>query len=97
MRRDILKSQTIATVGLTGLVLKSCEDATRGNTLRGLRLYVGHPRERYAGHFETGIAVHMAVPGAVPTLEPTGPGDCGPRRCWQSRRSLASRVTASSR
>lgn len=98
MRSVILNSQTIVTTGRSGQVLKSAEGVTRAMGLRAMRLFLEHSRDRHAGHTKAGKPAHIvAVPGAALTSEPTGLGDAGPRRCWQPRRSLASRAYAGCR
>ena len=95
MRRVILNTQTTHTLGRSCRVLKSNEDAARATDLRGLRLFIGHSRDKYAGHQRYGRPASMAaIPGAVRMLEPTGLGHVGPRRCWQVRRPVVSLAIA---
>jgi hypothetical protein len=98
MRSVILYSQTIATAGGSRQVLKSREDMTRATGLRGMRLFLEHSRETCADHPRSDKPAQIvAVPGAACLSEPRGSGNSGPRRCWQARRLLASRVYAGSR
>lgn len=98
MRSVILNSQTIVTTGRSRQVLKSGEGVARAMGLREMRLFLEHSRDRHAGHARLGKPAHIvAIPGAALMSEPTGPGDSGPRRCWQTQRSLASRAYAGSR
>jgi hypothetical protein len=98
MRSVILNSQTNVTTGISRQVLKSREGVTRAMGLRGMRLFLEHSRDRHAGRLRLGKPAHQAaIPGAALMSEPTGPGDSGPRRCWQARRSIGSRAYAGSR
>jgi hypothetical protein len=98
MRSVILNSQTIVTTGFGRKVLNSREGVTRAMGLRAMRLFLEHTRDRHADHAKFGKPAHLvAVPGAALMSEPTSSGDTGPRRCWQPRRSLASRAYAGCR
>ena len=96
MRRVILNTLSTDALGRNCQVPKSIEDGTRATDLRGMHLFLRHPREIYAGHLGSGkSAGRSGLPGAVLMPEPTGLGHVGPRRCWQLRHVNVSQMIAS--